>query len=337
MTNSDYDIKTLLDIPEWEKIQDELAALTGTAIITIDYKGTPVSKHSARTAFCTVIRENPVSAKRCYKCDALAGLEAVRMNKPFIYLCHCGIVDVAVPVMVGDRYIGAVMFGQVRIPNDKTHEKVQRLISEISSFNETDGSEDLMEMYKALPELTYEKIEQIADLLDSIVKYIVKRAMKERAGRMALEYRSRNTLPPVFDGDSEEADLRLGDLSARSEPPYQDTCHAVLGNMQIASPVYPALCYIEQHYGDAVGMKEMADLCNLSPAYFSRLFKKEMGENFTDYVNRRKIGLAKETLRGGKESVSEIAARLGFQDASYFVKVFRRYEGITPTAYRKHR
>ena len=84
-------------------------------------------------------------------------------------------------------------------------------------------------------------------------------------------------------------------------------------------------------------MKEMADLCNLSPAYFSRLFKKEMGENFTDYVNRRKIGLAKETLRGGKESVSEIAARLGFQDASYFVKVFRRYEGITPTAYRKHR
>ena len=133
------------------------------------------------------------------------------MNKPFIYLCHCGIVDVAVPVMVGDRYIGAVMFGQVRIPNDKTHENVQRLINEISSFNETDGSEELMEMYKALPELTYEKVERIADLLDSIVKYIVKRAMKERAGRMALEYRSRNTLPPVFDGDSEEADLRLGD------------------------------------------------------------------------------------------------------------------------------
>ena len=58
-----------------------------------------------------MIRENPGSRKRCYRCDALAVLEAVRLEKPYIYLCHCGIVDVAVPVMVGDKYLGAVMFG----------------------------------------------------------------------------------------------------------------------------------------------------------------------------------------------------------------------------------
>ena len=68
------------------------------------------------------------------KCDSLAGLEAVRLNQPFIYLCHCGIVDVAVPITVGDQYLGAVMFGQVRISNG-SDAGVERLVNEISSFH----------------------------------------------------------------------------------------------------------------------------------------------------------------------------------------------------------
>lgn len=112
MARRELDLKTILDIPPlWETVQDQIARLTGTAIITIDFKGNPITKHSCRTDFCSVIRGNPVSRKRCYRCDALAGLEAVRLEKPYIYLCHCGIVDVAVPVMVGDKYLGAVMFG----------------------------------------------------------------------------------------------------------------------------------------------------------------------------------------------------------------------------------
>ena len=79
MIKQDFTMQSILDIPVWEKIQDHLAKLTGTAIICIDYKGTPVTKHSARTDFCSVIRENPVSRKRCFRCDALAGLEAVRL------------------------------------------------------------------------------------------------------------------------------------------------------------------------------------------------------------------------------------------------------------------
>ena len=119
MAGIQYDMKNVLDIPLWERMQDQLAKMTGTAIVSIDYKGNPMTKHSGRTEFCSVIRENPVSRKRCYRCDALAGLEAVRLERPYIYLCHCGIVDVAVPVMVGDKYLGAVMFGQVRLVRKK--------------------------------------------------------------------------------------------------------------------------------------------------------------------------------------------------------------------------
>lgn len=68
MPRKRYDIKSILDIPMWEKVQDQLAKVTGTAIITIDLKGTPVTKHSGRTEFCSIIRENPISRKRCYRC-----------------------------------------------------------------------------------------------------------------------------------------------------------------------------------------------------------------------------------------------------------------------------
>lgn len=182
MARREFVLKTILDIPLWETVQDQIARLTGTAIITIDFKGNPITKHSCRTDFCSVIRENPVSRKRCYRCDALAGLEAVRLEKPYIYLCHCGIVDVAVPVMVADKYLGAVMFGQVRIPNDDTEAKIERLVNEISSFQaeEETARKDLLEMYERLPEMEYKRIVQIADLLNSLVNYIVDRAVKSR-------------------------------------------------------------------------------------------------------------------------------------------------------------
>ena len=76
----ELNIKSVLDIPEWEKLQDQFARLTGTAMITIDYKGNPVSRVSGCTDFCTAILNNPTTRKRCFKCNALAGLEAAEQT-----------------------------------------------------------------------------------------------------------------------------------------------------------------------------------------------------------------------------------------------------------------
>ena len=195
MSKGKFDIKSILDIPRWEAVQDQLAKATGTAIITIDYKGTPITKHSMRTDFCSIIRENPISCKRCQKCDSLAGLEAVRLNQPFIYLCHCGIVDVAVPITVGDQYLGAVMFGQVRISNG-SDAGVERLVNEISAVHTDDAvsalQPDLCELYQRLPEMEYERIRGIADMINAIVQYIVACAVDNRARMMSYEWRLRS-------------------------------------------------------------------------------------------------------------------------------------------------
>ena len=336
MNRYNYDLKSLLDVPLWERVQDQLAEATGTAIITIDYKGTPITKHSKRTDFCSIIRENPVSRKRCYKCDALAGLEAVRNDKPFIYLCHCGIVDVAVPVMLGDRYLGAVMFGQVRIPNDDTDAKVEHLVNEISTFeaeNET-AREDLLEMYNRLPLMEYQRIVEIADLINSMVRYIASRTAKGMNEKLELEFRRNTDRIPSFDGGT-AGDEVLDELNRRSKPPRQaDYPKTGLPEeeLPVSSPVYPAVAYIFNHREEMPAMNQMAKLCHLSPSYFSRLFLRELGENYTDYLHRTKVGWAKELLPG-PQTVGEIALQLGYQDSSYFVKVFKRLEGITPTGY----
>ena len=330
MARRDLDLKSILDIPLWEEIQDEFAKLTGTAIITIDYKGNPITKHSCRTDFCSVIREDTVSRKRCCRCDALAGLEAVRLGRPYIYLCHCGIVDAAVPVTVGDRYLGAVMFGQVRIPDNDTDAKVERLVSEVSSFHtESEGTrQDLLEMYERLPEMEYKRIVAIADTLNAIVNYIVDRAVHSENEAMTYKFllQNSNIQNSAFSEIQElkAPELEWGDLPAERELPK-------------SSPIYPAVAYVHNHRQEMVTMNDMARLCHLSPSYFSRLFRREMGENFINYVNRIKVQWAKERLRNSNDSVVQIAQELGYMDSSYFISVFKKFEGTTPLAYRQHK
>lgn len=331
MARRDFDLSALLDVPLWESVQDQIARLTGTAIITIDFKGNPITKHSCRTEFCSVIRENPIFRKRCFRCDALAGLEAVRLERPYIYLCHCGIVDVAVPVLVGDRYLGAVMFGQVRIPNNDTDAKVERLVNEISSFHaeSEEVRQDLLEMYNRLPEMEYARIVQIAELLSSMVTYIVDRAVKNMDDAQTYHWLLRMSADTSGPEDGGIQELRGPEPVTRTP---QETSAVAR-----SSAVYPAVAYIDSHPGKAVTMKEMADLCHLSPSYFSRLFHREAGEGFTTYVNRRKVELAKQELRSTTKSISQISAELGYLNTSHFINLFKRFEGITPLIYRQRK
>ncbi|MBP3623915.1 MAG: PocR ligand-binding domain-containing protein [Oscillospiraceae bacterium] len=331
MSRRDLDLKSILDIPLWEEIQDEFARLTGTAIITIDYKGNPITKHSCRTDFCSVIREDPVLRKRCCRCDALAGLEAVRIGRPYIYLCHCGVVDAAVPVTVGNRYLGAVMFGQVRIPDGDTDAKVERLVSEVSSFQT--GSEgdrqDLIEMYDRLPEMEYKRIVAIADTLNAIVNYIVDRAVNSENEAMTYKFLLQNSNIQNAAAFSEIQGLKAPELEWGDFPVERE--------LPKSSPIYPAVAYVHNHRQEMVTMNDMARLCHLSPSYFSRLFRREMGENFINYVNRIKVQWAKERLRSSNDSVVQIAQELGYMDSSYFISVFKKFEGTTPLAYRQHK
>ena len=78
-----------------------------------------------------------------------------------------------------------------------------------------------------------------------------------------------------------------------------------------------------------------ADKVCLSPNYFGDLVKKETGKSAKEYIQLKMLNVAKEELLHPEKSITEVAAKLGFQYPQHFVRFFKRYEGITPSQYRQ--
>lgn len=91
--------------------------------------------------------------------------------------------------------------------------------------------------------------------------------------------------------------------------------------------------YVYDHLHENIGIKDVADEIGLSEGYLSRLFKKETGMTFTEYVSAKKTETARNMIDYSGYSLSQIANILAFSSQSYFVKVFKKYEGVTPGQY----
>ena len=93
--------------------------------------------------------------------------------------------------------------------------------------------------------------------------------------------------------------------------------------------------YIAAHYRENLTLEVLAKHIHMNPFYFSSYFKKQLGQNFKDYLNRVRMEHALELLLNSDKRSYEIAEEVGFKDYRYFNEVFSRYYGKTPAAYRK--
>lgn len=91
--------------------------------------------------------------------------------------------------------------------------------------------------------------------------------------------------------------------------------------------------YIQASLGQRLTLNNVAAVFGFSPNYLSQLFARQAGCTFVEYVNGEKIRAAKEMMRGENVKVYEIAERLGFENAFYFSKVFKKIEGCSPREY----
>ncbi len=95
------------------------------------------------------------------------------------------------------------------------------------------------------------------------------------------------------------------------------------------------LRYIYENYQDDIMLTDLADHLNISPKYCSNLFKQLSDNNFKDFLNRYRIEKSKEILAEDPSvKIVDLSSMVGFNSSNSFIRVFNKYVGISPKAYR---
>ena len=99
--------------------------------------------------------------------------------------------------------------------------------------------------------------------------------------------------------------------------------------------VYKASGYVKDHYREHITLESAAEFVGYSPSYLSRVFKADMGSSFNNYLNEYRIEKSKVLLLEEGATVLSVSQDVGFDDSSYFSKVFKRVTGVPPGKFRE--
>ncbi|MFC4770879.1 PocR ligand-binding domain-containing protein [Enterococcus hermanniensis] len=332
MNNAQFDIERVLDLNKWESVQESLAIATHLAIILVDYRGRPVTKHSQIQPFCQLARRSPELSVHCEKCDSRGGLEAVRSGQPFIYRCHFDIVDMAIPIMFDNRYVGAIMAGEILLEEGQEElEQVLKLDDQQFVNNFKRENQQFIDQY---PRFSKDDLANTAMMLEKISEYIISEAIKKdyliNAYKQTLRVSKREE---QINEDSLDLEFVQKDIQhSKLQKRLVESKGVYVAKNQV---LQPAVDLVFENKENHVDLTTLADVTNLSTSHLSRLLKEEFGEPFSKIYGKLKVYWAEQLLKSTDWSITEISAALGYIEPGYFIRMFKKITGVTPLNYRK--
>lgn len=102
-----------------------------------------------------------------------------------------------------------------------------------------------------------------------------------------------------------------------------------------ADTIYKVTAYIKNNYMKKLSLDEIADYVFLSKTYLSKIFNREMNMTLSAYINKVRVEKSKILLRDSSMSIAEVAVLVGYEDQSYFTKMFKSITGISPGVYKE--
>jgi len=99
------------------------------------------------------------------------------------------------------------------------------------------------------------------------------------------------------------------------------------------SPISPAISFIKSNFRERINLKDLSDKACMSTSSFYRYFKRELGMSPIEFILNEKIKFAKQMLVNPRVNVNEVSYATGFEDCNYFIRLFKKHEGITPKQY----
>lgn len=108
------------------------------------------------------------------------------------------------------------------------------------------------------------------------------------------------------------------------------------GKRHYSAKIEAVMHYVHVHLHEAVTLDSAAEAVGLSGCHLSRIFKKETGMSIVDYVQKERVEAARHMLIYSDYTLAVISEYLHFSTQSYFIKIFKKYTGMTPAQYRKY-
>jgi len=253
--------------------------------------------HTCR--FCMFAKANPDSHQHCVRNKMAANRLAIRRRQGFIGQCHLGLTDLVKPLVFQDTVLGVFYYGSFVLAG--TEEAGRRRIETFCRRHGFDIA-GYMESFERAPRIDTSKIPELWARLDLTVDLVS--CIVESIGVPVGRYRTR--------------------------PGAQFSTW----NGAMSSLVRTVIAQINRHYAEDIRIADLATQHKCNADYLSRIFKRTVGFGIVEYLHRVRVDHARRLLQTDRFSVGEVGHLVGFPDQSHFGKVFRKFVGLPPQAFR---
>jgi len=246
--------------------------------------------------YCMYVKGNKKCLRECLDMIPKMLSKCRETHKPFSGFCHAGMYEYVIPIIQKDNILGAITFGCYASNFTPKHKNFLALAQRYTDLDPT----LLSQLYENEPQvLAQEDMAVVLLSLEFIASYLA-----------SLDNRYSTT----------EDTAKLASQSKDDE------------NDQF---IQHALTYIKMHVTENIRIEDIARYCNYSTSYVSRNFNKTVGMNISTYINKLRIEISKSYLITSDKTIAEIAEIVGFEDLSYYSRVFSSLLGIPPTEFRR--
>jgi len=205
----------LVPVETLEEILNNFTKSTKLCTLVTDYQGRPITSMQRFNSFCKCVRKHPELEKLCIRSDASAGFEAANAGQARIYVCHAGMVDAVVPIIIDDdHYLGAIFTGQVLLQEEDMG-KVDHLgiPSTIDSNTFPDVVKSREDYQKNGRRITLEEMQANVDLLTTIANHIANLAytslMQEEISQSRMRLKEKTKQEEDMENRVAELELKV--------------------------------------------------------------------------------------------------------------------------------
>lgn len=245
--------------------------------------------------FCNIAKSTEKGVKFCYQCKKLSMKKANSTNATFIGQCYLGMTEIIKPIYFNNSLLCLIYITNLTLKGDL--ENIKEKILKRATFTGIDSTL-LIDKIKSCEIINPDNLENFFDILD-ILEHIIL-----------------------------HCDIPYTTLSFKAFTPFP------VENTKKHLLINDITKFITTNYAEEILLKDLAKLYFIDEQYLCKLFKKETGMGFIEFINKTRIANAKRLLINSDSKINSVAYQVGYSNTSHFNKIFKKLTGYTPKEFK---